>query len=240
MDTSITTAASLQNISKSFGDGSARVQVLRDISVDVRRGEMFFLVGPSGCGKTTLLSILCGTLKPDTGSVTVLDTTLTGISARKLTSFRRQHIGFVFQQFNLIPTLTITENVSVPLLINGVRPGKANKLAAEALDRLGLGEKIKLRPNKLSGGQQQRVAIARALVHSPDIIVCDEPTSALDSETGHRIMEILDDVARDPKRSVIVVTHDPRIVSFADRIAEMEDGRILTISENKAASETPK
>ena len=232
MDTSITKAASLKGISKSFGDGSARVQVLRDISVDVRRGEMFFLVGPSGCGKTTLLSILCGTLKPDAGSVSVLDTTLTGISSRKLTSFRRQHIGFVFQQFNLIQTLTITENVSVPLLINGVRPGKANKLAAEALDRVGLGEKIKLRPSKLSGGQQQRVAIARALVHSPDIIVCDEPTSALDSETGHRIMEILDDVARDPKRSVIVVTHDPRIVSFADRIAEMEDGKILTIKES--------
>ena len=232
MDTSITKAASLKGISKSFGDGSARVQVLRDISVDVRRGEMFFLVGPSGCGKTTLLSILCGTLKPDAGSVSVLDTTLTGISSRKLTSFRRQHIGFVFQQFNLIQTLTITENVSVPLLINGVRPAKANKLAAEALDRVGLGEKIKLRPSKLSGGQQQRVAIARALVHSPDIIVCDEPTSALDSETGHRIMEILDDVARDPKRSVIVVTHDPRIVSFADRIAEMEDGKILTIKES--------
>ena len=232
MDTSITTAASLKGISKSFGDGSARVQVLRDISVDVRRGEMFFLVGPSGCGKTTLLSILCGTLKPDAGSVSVLDTTLTGISSRKLTSFRRHHIRFVFQQFNLIQTLTITENVSVPLLINGVRPAKANKLAAETLDRVGLGEKIKLRPSKLSGGQQQRVAIARALVHSPDIIVCDEPTSALDSETGHRIMEILDDVARDPKRSVIVVTHDPRIVSFADRIAEMEDGKILTIKES--------
>jgi len=159
----------------------------------------------------------------------VLGSELTSLSTRRVTAFRREHIGFVFQQFNLIQTLSIAENVSVPLLIGGMSAGKANKIATETLEKVGLGDKVKLRPNKLSGGQQQRVAIARALVHEPDIIVCDEPTSALDSETGHRIMEILDDVARDPKRSVIVVTHDSRILGFADRVAEMEDGRILKV-----------
>jgi putative ABC transport system ATP-binding protein len=195
---------------------------------------MFFLVGPSGCGKTTLLSILCSTLKPTSGNVKVFGTDLTTASNRRLTRFRREHIGFVFQQFNLIPTLTITENVSVPLLLAGKRAALANRLAKEALDRVGLGDKVALRPGKLSGGQQQRVAIARALVHSPDLIVCDEPTSALDSETGHQIMEILDEVARDSKRCVIVVTHDPRILGFADRLAEMEDGRILKITTGTA------
>ena len=159
----------------------------------------------------------------------MLGSELTSLSTRRVTAFRREHIGFVFQQFNLIQTLSIAENVSVPLLIGGMSAGKANKIATETLEKVGLGDKVKLRPNKLSGGQQQRVAIARALVHEPDIIVCDEPTSALDSETGHRIMEILDDVARDPKRSVIVVTHDSRILGFADRVAEMEDGRILKV-----------
>ncbi|MEQ1839819.1 MAG: ABC transporter ATP-binding protein, partial [Verrucomicrobiales bacterium] len=185
-----------------------------------------------GCGKTTLLSILCGTLKPDSGSVRVLDNTLTELSSHRLIQFRRKHIGFVFQQFNLIPTLDITENVTVPLLIGGMSHSQATRIAREALARVELGDKVKLRPNKLSGGQQQRVAIARALVHQPSIIVCDEPTSALDSETGHHIMEILDEVARDASRCVIVVTHDPRIISFADRIAEMEDGRILTVKTN--------
>ena len=224
----------VSHVSKSFGQGQALVEALKDVSLEAFLGEMFFLVGPSGCGKTTLLSILCSTLKPTSGNVKVFDTDLTAASSRRLTRFRLKHVGFVFQQFNLIPTLTITENVSVPLLLAGKGASVANRLAKEALDRVGLGGKVALRPGKLSGGQQQRVAIARALVHSPDLIVCDEPTSALDSETGHQIMEILDEVARDSKRCVIVVTHDPRILGFADRLAEMEDGRILKITTGTA------
>jgi putative ABC transport system ATP-binding protein len=229
-------AIEVSHVSKSFGQGQALVEALKDVSLEAYLGEMFFLVGPSGCGKTTLLSILCSTLKATSGSVKVLGTDFTTSSSRQLTRFRREHVGFVFQQFNLIPTLTITENVSVPLLLSGMGNSRANRLAKEALDRVGLGDKVALRPGKLSGGQQQRVAIARALVHSPDLVVCDEPTSALDSETGHQIMETLTEVARDARRSVIVVTHDPRILGFADRLAEMEDGRILKITTPKAGA----
>lgn len=226
-------AIQISHVSKSFGQGQALVEAVKDVSLEAYLGEMFFLVGPSGCGKTTLLSILCSTLKPTSGTVKVLGTDFASSSSRRLSRFRREHVGFVFQQFNLIPTLTITENVSVPLLLSGMGNAQANRLAREALDRVGLGDKVALRPGKLSGGQQQRVAIARALIHSPDLVVCDEPTSALDSETGHQIMETLTEVARDAKRSVIVVTHDPRILGFADRLAEMEDGRILRITRPK-------
>jgi len=231
-----TAAIQVSHVSKSFGQGQALVEAFKDVSVEAYLGEMFFLVGPSGCGKTTLLSILCSTLKPTSGTVEVLDTDFTTSSSPRLTRFRREHVGFVFQQFNLIPTLTITENVSVPLLLSGMGNARANRLAKEALDRVGLGDKVALRPGKLSGAQQQRVAIARALVHSSDLVVCDEPTSALDSETGHQIMETLTEIARDAKRSVIVVTHDPRILGFADRLSEMEDGRILRITTPKVGS----
>jgi putative ABC transport system ATP-binding protein len=219
----------LAGVDKSFGEGDSRTRVLKHTAFDARLGELLMLVGPSGCGKTTLLSILAGTLLADAGEINVLGYRLHEMKSGPVTKFRANHLGFIFQQFNLIPTLTVAENVSVPLLIQGVSPGKAEAKAREMLALVGIPEKARERPAKLSGGQQQRVAIARALVHAPPLLVCDEPTSALDSENGQRVMEILRSVARQDNRTVIVVTHDPRIYKFADRMAEMEDGRILRV-----------
>jgi putative ABC transport system ATP-binding protein len=153
----------------------------------------------------------------------------------KITAFRSNHLGFIFQQFNLIPTLSVEENVSVPLLIQGLSPSKAEKAARQALDRVSIADKAKLRPSKLSGGQQQRVAIARAIVHNPPLVLCDEPTSSLDSENGHHVMEILSTISRDPGRCVIIVTHDPRVYHYGDRMSEMEDGRIHRILPSRDA-----
>jgi putative ABC transport system ATP-binding protein len=200
--------------------------VLRGTGLEAHHGELLLLVGPSGCGKTTLLSIIAGTMNADAGQVEVMGQRLDGMPNAEVTRFRAQHIGFIFQQFNLIPTLSITENVSVPLLIQGQRPARAEQRARQMLEQVGLGDKLNLRPGKLSGGQQQRVAIARALVHEPPLVICDEPTSALDSENGRQVMDILRSIARDPKRCVIIVTHDNRTYRYADRMAEMEDGSI--------------
>ena len=213
-------------VSKAFGEGQSRTPVLRGTGLEAHHGEMLLLVGPSGCGKTTLLSIIAGTMNADAGQVEVMGQRLDGMPNAEVTRFRAWHIGFIFQQFNLIPTLTITENVSVPLLIQGQRPARAEQRARQMLQQVGLGDKMNLLPGKLSGGQQQRVAIARALVHEPPLVICDEPTSALDSENGRQVMDLLRLIARDPKRCVIIVTHDNRTYRYADRMAEMEDGTI--------------
>ena len=217
-----------QLITKGFGKGTARTLALKGADLQAHLGELQLIVGPSGCGKTTLLSIIAGTLVPDSGSVTVLGENLTAMRQGKVTSFRRRHIGFIFQQFNLIPTLNLIENASVPLLLNGLSRAKAERAAQDMLDLVGLAHRGKNYPRELSGGQQQRVAIARAMVHNPRLIICDEPPSALDRDTGHQVMELLQAVARKPDRAVVVVTHDPRVYAFADRIAEMEDGRVLS------------
>ena len=227
-------ALRMHDVNKSFGSGESYTPVLNKTAFDARLGELILLVGPSGCGKTTLLSILTGTLRSDGGDINVLGHRIDQLSEAERTAFRMHHLGFIFQQFNLIESLTVSENVSVPLLIQGVRPSLAEARARTMLERVGLGSKFKERPNKLSGGQQQRVAIARALVHEPPLIVCDEPTSALDRVTGHQVMELLRDVARDNTRTVIVVTHDPRVYSFGDRMAEMEDGRITRVLQSNA------
>jgi putative ABC transport system ATP-binding protein len=216
-------------VEKAFGEGSSRTPALRGADLETRRGEMLLLVGPSGCGKTTLLSIIAGTLHADAGDVEILGQRLNDMTTAEITRFRAMNIGFIFQQFNLIPTLSITENVSVPLLIQGMRPRKAEARAREMLARVGLGDKTKERPSKLSGGQQQRVAIARALIHDPRLVICDEPTSALDSENGRQVMDLLRDIARDPNRCVLVVTHDNRTFRYADRMAMMEDGVICRV-----------
>ncbi|MES2707826.1 MAG: ABC transporter ATP-binding protein [Verrucomicrobiota bacterium] len=221
-------AVSARGITKSFGKGAAGTLALKGADFEAQLGELQLIVGPSGCGKTTLLSIIAGTLVPDAGEVRVLGQTLTEMRKGRVTDFRRRFIGFIFQQFNLIPTLNLIENASVPLLLNGAGRRAAEKAAGEMLDRVGLAGRGKHYPRQLSGGQQQRVAIARALVHDPRLIICDEPTSALDKETGHQVMELLQSVARQPDRSVIVVTHDPRVYEFADRIAAMEDGKVLS------------
>ena len=224
-------AVRLKGIVKSFGDGGSKLTVLKDISLDTRSGEIMMLVGPSGCGKTTLISIMAGTLHADSGEVHVFGEPLHKLSTRAVTKFRAQNIGFIFQQFHLIPTLTIVQNASVPLLIQGKSTRYAEQKAREALASVGLGDRLNNRPGQLSGGQQQRVAIARALVHEPKLIICDEPTAALDAKNGQLVMELFENVARTPGRSVVIVTHDNRIFSHADRIASMDDGQIVEVHE---------
>lgn len=222
-------AVRVRNVTKTYGSGDSRTVALKGVDFAAGEGELHLVVGPSGCGKTTLLSVVAGTLEWDTGEIDVFGTRLNDLTPARIATFRGRSIGFIFQQFNLIPTLSVTENVSVPLLLNGIRRHEAEKRSREILTRVGLGEKLDKSPRDLSGGQQQRVAIARALVHEPRLIICDEPTSALDSVTGHTIMELLAGVARVPGRCVIIVTHDPRTYSFADRITEMEDGRVRQV-----------
>lgn len=222
-------AVEARNIVKSFGVGDAKTLALKGATFGARQGELHLVVGPSGCGKTTLLSVVAGTLNWDEGKVEVFGTPLDGLKKSEITDFRRRNVGFIFQQFNLIPTLNLVENVSVPLLLNGRGRSVAEARARELLKKVGLDGKEEKRPTQLSGGQQQRVAIARALVHEPRLVICDEPTSSLDSETGHQIMELLSVSARAPGRCVIIVTHDPRIYSYADRITQMEDGRVKAV-----------
>ena len=219
-----------RGVTKTFGSGANAVQALRGIDLDVPSGELLMLVGPSGCGKTTLISVVAGILNQDQGEVRVLGEDLKALGNDGRTAFRGKHLGFVFQAFNLLPSLTARENAAIPLMILGVSRAKALAKAAEVLERVGLGQRLDALPNQLSGGQQQRVAIARALVHDPQLLVCDEPTSALDHETGHSVMTMLKDVALHEGRALVVVTHDSRIFGFADRIARMDDGRIVSFS----------
>lgn len=216
-------------LEKSFGDGPNRIHVLKQVSLQAYTGEIMMLVGPSGCGKTTLLSAIAGTLKVESGIIKVFGNPLEKMSGGALTRFRAKNIGFIFQQFNLIPTLSVAENVSVPLLIQGFSNRYAIKRAREILEKVGLGDRWKERPNKLSGGQQQRVAIARALIHEPPLVICDEPTAALDAHNGEIVLDLFREVARSVNRAVIIVTHDNRILSYADRIARMDDGEIIEV-----------
>jgi len=216
-------------ITKNYGRGDTQVQALRGIELEVRRGELMMLVGPSGCGKTTLISIIAGILDRTGGECRLFGTDLQGLPPDGRVRFRGENVGFLFQAFNLIPTLTAAENVAVPLLILGENRSRALARAARCLERVGMGDRTDAHPNQLSGGQQQRVALARALVHDPRLIVCDEPTSALDHRTGHRMMELLKSMAMDGQRALVIVTHDARIFEFADRIAHMDDGRIESI-----------
>lgn len=216
---------------KEYGHGGTIVRALRGVDLQVPMGALTLLVGPSGCGKTTLLSVIAGILDPTSGEVSVLGSDLVRLSGPQKTAFRRKNLGFIFQQYNLLPALTAAENAAVPLLIDGWPRARAFERAAEILTMLKLGERITARPATLSGGEQQRVAIARALVHHPRLIVCDEPTAALDSETGRSVMELLRNVAVEPDRAVIVVTHDARVFEFADLIARMQDGQVIAVEE---------
>jgi putative ABC transport system ATP-binding protein len=217
-----------RDIHKGFGAGRRRVEVLHGVDLDVRLGEMLLLVGPSGSGKTTLLCILTGLLDADGGAVHLFGRNVSRLSPAERTALRAQDVGFVFQQLNLLPTLTAQENVAVPLLIRGARRRSALRRSSEWLDRVGLGPRQRGFPTDLSGGEQQRVAIARALVTTPRFLVCDEPTASLDGETGEHVMTVLRETSVAPERCVIVVTHDSRFFPFGDRIARMRDGRILS------------
>jgi putative ABC transport system ATP-binding protein len=223
-------AVECRSVQKDFGRGDTRVQALRGIDLQVPFGQLTMLVGPSGCGKTTLLSVIAGVLNATNGEVEVLGERIDSLSDERLVEFRRKNLGFVFQQFNLLPALTAAENAAVPLLAAGLPLKNSVERATELLAQLGMGDRAHAYPAQLSGGQQQRIAFARALVHEPRLLVCDEPTSALDAETGHQVMELLTAHAVRSDRATIVVTHDNRVFSFADRIARMEDGHITSVS----------
>jgi putative ABC transport system ATP-binding protein len=227
-----TMAVHCGGITKSYGTGEARVQALRGIDLEVHPGELLMLVGPSGCGKTTLISVIAGILDQDDGECVLFGQDLKQLSHNQRVVYRGRNVGFVFQAFNLIPTLSAAENVAIPLLINGISMDKAISHAFECLRNVGLEGRENALPSQLSGGQQQRVAIARALVHNPRLVVCDEPTSALDHQTGQHVMEMLKSVAVSRDRALVIVTHDARIFDFADRIAHMDDGRIEKVEHN--------
>jgi putative ABC transport system ATP-binding protein len=222
-------------LERSFDSAGVRQRVLKGVRFDAEPGQLTMLIGPSGCGKTTLISIIAGLLGSDAGSVRVLGHDLTRLDPKQLLDFRLRRIGFVFQQYNLIWGLSAAENVAVPLVAAGMAWPDALEQARAMLGRLGLGEQTHKLPRQLSSGQQQRVAIARALVHDPDLLLCDEPTAALDARSGHQVMELLRAVAVRPGRVVIVVSHDQRVFSFADRIAEMDDGLVVRVEERVAA-----
>ena len=220
-------AATIRNLNKDFQVGDENVRVLHDIVTDIRMGELTMLVGPSGCGKTTLISIVSGILSPTSGVINLLGYDLSRMTDGEKVIFRRTHVGFIFQQYNLLPALTAAENAAMPLFAADVPHQEAISQATEILNQIGMSGQTEKLPRQLSGGQQQRVAIARALVHHPNFIVCDEPTAALDAKTGKGVMEILTNIAKDKNRAVLIVTHDNRIYHFADRILEMSDGRLM-------------
>jgi putative ABC transport system ATP-binding protein len=227
-------AVSCREVRKHFGEGEARIEALRGVDFSAGFGELSFLVGPSGCGKTTLISIIAGLLRRTGGELSVLGARMDDLSDAERIVFRRKNLGFVFQQYNLLPALTAAENVAVPLLAAGVPRKEAVEKSRSLLSLLGLGNRTSALPSALSGGQQQRVALARALVHGPRLVVCDEPTAALDHSSGKAVMELLAGNAVQPDRAVIIVTHDTRVFQYADSIARMDDGRIVEVTRMKS------
>jgi len=225
-----------RGVTKEFGSGDTGTLALLGVDLDIAYGETTLLVGPSGCGKTTLISIIAGLLNPTDGEVSVLGHDLSELRGASLVNFRKRNIGFVFQQYNLLPALTAAENAAVPLLIAGEYRTKAVRTAKDLLTEVGLEPRMNAYPSQLSGGQQQRVAIARALIHQPRLMVCDEPTAALDAQSGQTVMQLLKRVGVQPDRALIIVTHDSRVYGFGDRIVHMSDGRIERVEEMEAAA----
>jgi putative ABC transport system ATP-binding protein len=236
----IAPAVFCSNVRKSFGNGEAAIEVLRGVDFQAVQGKLTFLVGPSGCGKTTLISVIAGLLDRSAGAVELFGQDLEELTPRERILFRRKNLGFVYQQYNLLPALTAAENAAVPLLAAGLRRREAVDRASALLVKLGLEHRLDALPARLSGGQQQRVTLARALVHEPRLIVCDEPTASLDHATGEAVMELLAENAVHPERAVIVVTHDNRVFHYAHAIAHMDDGRIVkTESREDAGDDSP-
>jgi putative ABC transport system ATP-binding protein len=224
------------DVAKDLGSGAARVAALKGVTLTLNSGELTLLMGPSGSGKTTLLSILGCMLTPTDGTVRICGRSTAGLGPEEMAQLRRLHVGFVFQSFHLFPTLSATDNVRLALDVRGDPARAARAKSKEALARVGLADKAKALPRVLSGGEQQRVAIARAIVGSPSVILADEPTAALDGENGRAIMKILAEIASEPARAVLIVTHDPRLLPFADRIVHIEDGRITGEERGGASS----
>lgn len=222
-------------VKKYLGEGAGRIMAVKGVDIDLRPGELTLLMGPSGSGKTTLLSILGCILSPTEGEITLAGHDLYGLAAESLARIRRDHIGFVFQQYNLFPTLTALENVMLSMDVRGVSKPEAKRLAEEALTTVGLADKFNNYPKQLSGGEQQRTAVARALVGSPTIILADEPTAALDSKNGQAVMQLLSEIAENNQSAILAVTHDPRTEPYAHRIIRIEDGLIVADEKHEPA-----
>jgi len=220
-------AIEVRNLVKTYESGAASARALDGIDLDVHPGELMLLMGPSGSGKTTLVSIMGAILRPTSGSVRIQGEEIAALGESALPRVRLNHIGFVFQGFNLFPTLTAGENVELALDLKGIRGAKARQRSKELLEQVGLGDKLRSYPSNLSGGQKQRVAIARALAGDPEIILADEPTAALDSHSGRVVMEMIRSLAHDRGRAVVIVTHDNRVLEYADQVVHIEDGRVL-------------
>ncbi len=218
----------LEQVKVSFGRGAARINALSDVTLTLAPGGLTLVMGPSGSGKTTLLSVLGCLLKPDAGAITLLGNKLSALTQTELGRLRQQYIGYVFQAFRLFHSLTALENVMLTLELAGESRRATRSRAAEALAQVGLSNKLDLKPDELSGGEKQRVAIARALIKNPPIILADEPTASLDGASGLQIAEMLQQVAERDRRIVVVVSHDPRLMAFAKRIIQIEDGRLLS------------
>jgi putative ABC transport system ATP-binding protein len=215
------------NIVKELGSGAGLVMALKGVSLELVPGELTLLMGPSGSGKTTLLSILGCIMKPTSGTIQLAGMSIDGLSAEELAKVRRDHIGFIFQSYNLFPTLSALENVRIALDVRGIKGFAATSRSEEVLREVGLGHRLTNYPSNLSGGEQQRVAVARAIASSPSIVLADEPTAALDGENGHAVMALLARIAKEQNRSVLAVTHDPRTLGYADRVVRIEDGKIV-------------
>ena len=215
-------------LTKTYAHGDAAMRALDSVTLDVRSGELTLLVGPSGSGKTTLLSILGCILRPTSGTLRIMGQDVTSMKERDLPAVRRERIGFIFQAFNLFPTLTAAQNVALALDLKGITGREARSRASSLLEQVGIGDKLDAHPTDLSGGQKQRVAIARALAGDPPVILADEPTAALDSHSGRAVMDVLQTLAHERGRAVVIVTHDSRMLGFAGRTVRMEDGRIVS------------
>jgi putative ABC transport system ATP-binding protein len=227
-----TPVVTLRDVDKTYKSSGEDVHALKKINLDVFPSELLIIIGPSGSGKTTLLSVIGATLFIDGGEIIAFGNNLGRLSLEELCEFRKKYIGFVYQQFHLVPSLTAAENVATPLLIKNMEFSRSIRKATDALAQVGLGNKANRMPRELSGGEQQRVAIARAIVHEPELIISDEPTSNLDAKTGGSIIELMRGIAKSNSRSLIVVTHDHRILNYADRVAEMDDGLIIGLTDN--------
>jgi putative ABC transport system ATP-binding protein len=223
----------IRGLHKAYAEGGRTRAVLDQVDLDILRGEFFVMLGKSGSGKSTLLNMISGIDKPDVGDIVVDGANITRMSEYEQTLFRRDHIGIVFQFFNLIPTLTVLENITLPLELRGANKRESEKRGQNLLARVGLGNRGAAFPDKLSGGEQQRVAIARALAHEPAVVLADEPTGNLDEETGETILDLLLELTRDSGRTLVMATHNPEIVPLADRVARIHDGKMIITSEQQ-------
>jgi putative ABC transport system ATP-binding protein len=221
-----------RSVSKTYRTGSVAVEALKDVSLEVQRGALISVMGPSGCGKTTLLNCLSGLDEIDSGQIFIEGTDISTMSDNAKTEYRARRMGFIFQFYNLLPVLSAVENVELPLLVSGTKPGDARKAALAALDRVGLSDRAEHRPAQLSGGQRQRVTVARALVNDPAIVWADEPTGDLDSAGAENVMQLIEELNREHQQTFIIVTHDPGIGARCRRTIHMRDGRIVDEVEN--------